>query len=116
MSKVLRSLTPEEFAVRIHADSNICVIDVRTAEEWETGHLAKAILLPMHTVVRRAGELNSKQETIVVCQRGIRSDFVAQFLLVVKNFENVSMLCGGMNAWDNFTAPSDTIQIKPHSL
>ena len=109
MSKVLRSLTPKEFATKIRADANICVIDVRTAEEWETGHLAEAILLPMHTIVRRVGELNPQQETIVVCQRGIRSDFVAQFLLVVKNFESVSMLCGGMNAWDGEVVTGDIL-------
>jgi len=109
VSKVLRALTPEEFANKREADSNLCVIDVRTADEWETGHLAGAILLPMHTIVRRIGELNPKQETIVVCQRGIRSDFVAQFLLVIKNFESVSMLCGGMNAWVGEVITGDTL-------
>ena len=100
MSKVLRILTAEEFAAKIEANSEIVVIDVRTAEEWNTGHLAQAVLFPMHCVVRRVNELDSKQETIVVCQRGFRSDAVAQYLIAVKNFESVFMLCGGMNAWD----------------
>lgn len=99
MSKVLRIITAEELAAKIKTDSEIVVLDVRTEEEWATGHLTQALLFPMHQIVRRIGELNPKQETIVVCQRGFRSNAVAQYLVAVKNFENVSTLCGGMNAW-----------------
>ena len=108
MSKVLRRITAEELSAKIAAKSELVVIDVRTEEEWTTGHLAQAVLFPMHQIVRRVGELDPKQEIIVVCQRGFRSDYVAQYLLAIKKFESVSMLCGGMNTWQGevVTSPS----------
>jgi rhodanese-related sulfurtransferase len=107
VSRILRTLTPEEFAAKLRTNSDVMILDVRTEEEWRTGHLERARLLPMHALVRRVEELNPAQETVVVCQRGIRSDFVAQYLVAIRGFQNVALLCGGMNAWQGIvTVPN----------
>jgi rhodanese-related sulfurtransferase len=80
--------------------SKTIVLDVRTAEEYATGHLPDAKNIPLAELGQRVGELEkSKNRTIVlVCERGARADKAARQLKAA-GFEDVISLEGGMQAW-----------------
>jgi len=52
-------------------------IDVRTAEEFERGHLPGAINMPMRDLHKNARELNTKIPYICYCESGTRSSAAA---------------------------------------
>ena len=84
-------------------DSDTTVLDVRTEEEFygPLGHIEGAILIPIHDLEGRVGELNSvKNEKIyVVCRTGGRSDRGKDFLN--SNGFTAVNIDGGMVAWES---------------
>jgi rhodanese-related sulfurtransferase len=70
-------ITPAEAQQLVQKDSTVVLLDVRTPEEFRgpTGHLDKAVLIPIQELEERVGELNAyKARTIVVyCRSGHRS-------------------------------------------
>ena len=64
------------------------VIDVRTAEEFATGHAPGSVNVPLAELLHRVSELDPKQRLIVCCASGARSG-VARRLLRRKGFERV---------------------------
>jgi rhodanese-related sulfurtransferase len=70
-------ITPAEAQQLVQKDSTVLLLDVRTPEEFRgpTGHLDKAVLIPIQELEERVGELNAyKARTIVVyCRSGHRS-------------------------------------------
>ncbi|MGE0057283.1 MAG: rhodanese-like domain-containing protein [Dehalococcoidia bacterium] len=74
------------------------ILDVREPEEYESGHIEGADLLPQAEVASRLGDLRRDENLLVVCAGGVRSIRVAQYLLA-NGFEKVTSLNGGMGAW-----------------
>lgn len=78
------------------------ILDVRSPQEYEEGHLNGAILIPEYELEDRAEkELINKENTIVVyCSSGIRSKR-AQEILKQLGYINVYNLYNGLeNYWD----------------
>lgn len=73
------------------------VIDVREPEEYSSGHVAGAVLIPMGQVVARSAELTRDEPVYIVCASGQRSGKAAQWYrsqgIDARNLE------GGMKAW-----------------
>ena len=65
------------------------LIDVRTAEEFDSGHIEGAKHIPYEEIGVRIGELtdDKSRETVLYCRSGRRSG-VAQKTLVDMGFEN----------------------------
>jgi rhodanese-related sulfurtransferase len=82
------------------------VVDVRTPEEFATGHLRDAKNIPLADLSNRIGELDkSKAKTVVVvCQTGKRSDKAAR-QLAAAGFEDAYSLEGGLAAWQAANLP-----------
>lgn len=57
------------------------VVDVRTPEEWAEGHAEASILLPLHELPARCGELPKDRVLLMVCRSGARSEQAKHFLL-----------------------------------
>lgn len=76
------------------------VVDVRTPEEFATGHLRDAKNIPLADFPTRIGELDkSKAKSVVlVCQSGPRADKAVK-LLQNAGFDDVVSLDGGLVAW-----------------
>lgn len=74
------------------------MLDVRTPEEWQAGHIPGATLIPLDQLSARSGELPPGQEIVIYCRSGNRS---AQALSMLKEmgWENISSLEGGINDW-----------------
>lgn len=58
---------------------DISVLDVRLTDEWRHGHLAGAIHVPLHDLVRRAAEL-PHERLAVHCASGYRASIAASLL------------------------------------
>lgn len=69
------------------------IIDVRSAEEFRSGHIPGSRNVPLHKIERFV----PKKECIVVCASGARSRQAAK-QLQAKGFDVVN-LRGGLNAW-----------------
>jgi rhodanese-related sulfurtransferase len=73
------------------------LLDVREADEWEAGHAAEAVWIPMGEVQARVDELPRDRPIVAVCRAGSRSHTVAEALLGAGY--DVVNLDGGMRAW-----------------
>lgn len=73
------------------------VLDVRTADEFASGHIADATFMPLHVVPLRLSELDRSARYLVVCESGARSAQATSYLLQ-QGYDARSMT-GGMAAW-----------------
>lgn len=65
-------------------DSTVVIVDVRTAPEYEQGHIPNAILIDVKQadfLQQVAQKLNKKQTIALYCRSGRRSKHAAQLLL-----------------------------------
>ncbi|WP_026898288.1 rhodanese-like domain-containing protein [Daejeonella oryzae] len=77
----------------------ILIIDVREELEFHTFNIG-GVNIPLGILIRTIEELNydKRQQIIVVCQRGLRSE-TARRVLTDNGFLNVKNLHGGLLAW-----------------
>lgn len=94
----LPNLTAPEVARRLTAARDLVVLDVREPVEWEEGHVAGAIHIPMRQVPARAGELPREKTLALVCRGGPRSSTVGS-LLLQQGFTRLVNVWGGMSGW-----------------
>lgn len=81
-------------------DSSVIVLDVRTPEEYNEGHIARSSNIDFYSesFVDRIATLDKKASYAVYCRSGNRSE---QTLSLMKEmgFEKVLDLSGGIGAW-----------------
>ena len=82
--------------VAAYQDRGYELIDVRTTEEFDTGHMPGARSLPLDQLRERADEVSAK-DLVVTCQVGVRGH-TATLLLGELGF-NVKNLDGGYQTW-----------------
>ena len=94
-----------EFA-KLAADKQNVVLDVRTAREFQDGHLPAAINLDVNApdFARRVGALDKSKTYLVHCASGVRS-VRACGQLDQLGFSNLFNLTGGYRAWVNAGQP-----------
>lgn len=90
-------------ARRLVREEGALLLDVRTQEEWDEGHIEGAVLIPIDELPDRMGEIEGaaagdKSKPIVVyCRSGGRAGRAKQSLLDA-GYENVTNL-GGVSDW-----------------
>jgi hydroxyacylglutathione hydrolase len=84
------------------------VLDVRTDQEWNDGHIPGASHVMLGELPDRLPALRNDQEIVTVCGTGYRSSIAAS-LLARSGFGHVSNMDGGMTAWTcaGLPAPSN---------
>lgn len=87
-----------EEANQLIDDKKVVVLDVRTAEEFDGGHIPNALLIPLQELEGRLEELKEEASYLVVCRSGNRSAQASEILLN-NGFSNVYNMTGGMNDW-----------------
>ena len=95
----------------IEADEAPILLDVRTAEEFSSGHVPGAVNIPVRQLAARIEELAPYRSTeiVVYCEAGPRAR-LASLVLSGNDFERVGFLDGHMRAWRQAGLPtSDTI-------
>ena len=80
-SMTYQQITAEEAKKRMEQEADALILDVRTREEFETGHIKGAVCLPNEEISGEPEELPDKGQTILVyCRSGNRSKQAAQKL------------------------------------
>ena len=76
------TITSEEAMKRMEEESDFLILDVRTKEEYEEGHIKDAINIPNEVIGQEAESvLKDKEQTIFVyCRSGRRSKEACQTL------------------------------------
>ncbi len=91
-------ISPQEAKERIDAKKDVLILDVRTQEEYDSGHIKNAVCLPNEDIISEPGILPDKdQEILVYCRSGNRSKQAAQKLADM-GYENV-LEFGGILNW-----------------
>jgi len=100
--------TPQQ-VVQIMNGGNSLILDVRENKEFETGHIADSVHIPMSEVKNRLSELDKYKDSQVVvsCRSGQRSSRTCS-LLKKNGFSNISNLKGGIVAWESDKLPVTT--------
>lgn len=99
-----RQYAPKEAAARIAADDALRVLDVRSDEEWNTGHICGATHVMAGLLPERAAEFAGDTPLAVVCGTGYRST-VAASVLERAGARSVISVAGGMTAWHEAGLP-----------
>jgi rhodanese-related sulfurtransferase len=81
-------------------DTNFVILDVRTPEEFNSGHIKKAIIIDYKSVnfQEEINKLDKRKTYLVYCKAGGRS---AKSIEIMKNlnFNNLYHLYEGMEIW-----------------
>lgn len=81
-------------------DGDLVILDVRTAKEYEDGHVPGAVNIPHEELGSRLPEIEAGREAdiVVYCRSGRRSE-IALDLLAGAGFERLHHLEGDYLAW-----------------
>lgn len=84
--------------IEMMKNSNIYLIDVRSSQEFDEGHLNGAINIPIYNIEKDIEKIikNKKEIIIIYCSSGYRSK-KAKEILEKLGFENVYNLKDGLN-------------------
>lgn len=69
--------------------SNPFLVDVRTEQEFKSGHVKGSVNIPLGTVLAEINKFKNKKQIVVFCRSGNRSS-MAKSLLVSKGITNVT--------------------------
>ena len=99
MEITYEQISAQEAKTIMDSQSDYIIVDARTDEEFEQGHIKDAILIPEYEIADRANEeLPRKYQLILVyCQSGRRSK-IASEELVKLGYTNVKEF-GGIIDW-----------------
>jgi thioredoxin 1 len=99
-------LNVKSFDTRMASTKDKIVLDVRTSDEYNQGHLENAVMIDYYKpdFKQRLAKLDKAKPVFVYCAAGARSEGAAQ-ALVDLGFKQVYDLQGGMNAWKKAKMP-----------
>ena len=89
------SISPAEVYEIITNDEDYIILDVRTQDEYNEGHLDKALLIPVDDLQKVIGNLPKNKPIIVYCRSGVRSRKAAE-ILVENGFSQVYDMGGSL--------------------
>ncbi len=100
-----REVTSREAADLIKNEDPV-ILDVRTPNEYNRGHLADSVLIPVQELQRRYNELadHKEREILIYCATGNRST-VASKILIDTGFKHIVNMRGGIYDWSKKKYP-----------
>ena len=91
------SVSAAELNEKLKAPKRPLVVDVRQPEEFRTGHIVGAKLIPLGELSQRLTDLPKDKEIVCVCATGSRSRSATK-MLMREGYTAVNMN-GGMMTW-----------------
>ncbi|MDG2200270.1 MAG: MBL fold metallo-hydrolase [Phycisphaerales bacterium] len=88
-----------ELQERLATGESLCVLDVRTDAEWNSGHIPGAEHVPLPDLPGQIDQFRNRGPIVTVCGGGYRSTIAAS-LLEKAGVEVVIDQLGGMAAWN----------------
>lgn len=92
-------IDPNKLWHDIHQDDPPMVIDVREPREFKRSHIPGAHPFPLSSFVNNFSQLPKENQLVLVCRGGRRSARAAS-VLRKNSYENISVLDGGMQHWE----------------
>lgn len=90
-------ISAQDAADRLAAEQAPFLLDVREESEYRNARIRGATLIPLNQLQRRAAEVPTGRDIIVVCRSGARSQIATDALR--KAGVNALNLDGGLTAW-----------------
>lgn len=90
----------DELHSRIEELHNLQIVDVRWPAEYNSGHVPRAISLPLSHLIEEVSRLEQNRPMIMICASGYRSSIAAS-LLARRGFRELYNIVGGTSAWRN---------------
>lgn len=98
VTDALQGLTPTNYQSQFIASNTAhFLVDVRTPEEFSSGHIRGAVNIPVESLADRLSEVPSDQPIVVYCRSGNRSAQASQILSENGYTQIYDM--GGLNDW-----------------
>lgn len=91
-------ISVEEVYEIIKNNEDYIILDVRTQEEYDEGHIWGVMLIPVDELEDRLDELTEDNPIIVHCRSGVRSNTAAN-ILIENGFTQVYDMGGGILDW-----------------
>ncbi len=101
------SIAPSALAEQRAAGKAPVVIDVRTAEEFATGHIPGALNIPFDQVADKIGEVDAPHGVALYCMVGPRAR-KGEKALAEAGYGSVFHLEGGLAAWQAAGLPVES--------
>ncbi len=95
-----RNVSQAQLLEWMEQKSNLCILDVRTADEYNSGHVPGAINIGHKEISTHLDELmaHKDRKIVVYCEGGGRAGMACS-TLTKAGFPNVYHLTGDMAAW-----------------
>ena len=75
------------------------IVDLRSSEAFNSGHITASINIPVNDVSRRSNEIiNSTKSVVLVCETGSSSTNAGE-TLKKEGLKDIFILRGGINEW-----------------
>lgn len=100
---MVEEITPETLHERLADGEDVQVVDIRTPEEFEAGHIPGATNLPFDRFARGVSGKEWGDDIVVACPIGESSLQAARLLEAYEGVDEdatVSNLVGGYRAWE----------------
>lgn len=107
---VMPVVTWRELAAADRAE--VCLVDVRTPEEYSLGTIDGAVNIPLDDLRRRLGEIDRESDVIVFCAVGLRG-YLAQRILLGRGYRRVRNLAGGYKTYSLATQKVEPVEGQP---
>lgn len=92
--------------------SEVCLVDVRTPEEYALGTIDGAVNIPLDDLRGRLGEIDRDSDVIVFCAVGLRG-YLAQRILLGRGYRRVRNLSGGYKTYSLATQKVEPVERQP---
>lgn len=96
----ITNVTADEVYKMLSSNKDYFILDVRSKEEFDSGHIEGAYLIPVSELENRLAELPQDKPIIVYCESGSRSTSAANILLG-KGFKEIFNMTGGITEWQS---------------
>ncbi|MHC1717546.1 MAG: rhodanese-like domain-containing protein [Acidaminococcaceae bacterium] len=94
-----QKIAPVAVKERLDKGEKLIIVDVRTKEEYDTGHIPQSLLIPYDEIEAKAASLlpDKNAAIIVYCRSGRRSEIAAKSLVKL-GYTNVADM-GAISDW-----------------
>jgi len=101
-------ISQEQLVTRMSSGEAPPLIDVRTPQEFQAGHIPGAVNIPLQEFEQRFDELSAykDREAVLYCESGMRASHGGGWL-ESQGFDQLRYLDGHMGAWRRSGLPSE---------
>ena len=102
----IREITVHDVQDKFNPENGFTLLDVREDDEWQQGHLDRAVFLPRGFLEVKADKVlaDRSQPIVVYCAGGVRSALAAKTLQDL-GYTDVYSMRGGFTEWKNNGMP-----------